>query len=373
MDEPTRLQSRFRGQQQDRSLIHASLPQPPSSPGDANDTQSSDSPAAAATEDKRTRPNHTFVVCADPQLGMTSQCQEWETELAYSRKAVQLINALEPRPLFCMVCGDIADMEYTFFEGSSSKFFTTRQQCDQIQNQQYRDFQAVYDQLHPEIPLVCLCGNHDIGNRPTPASISKFANFFGDDYLAFWANGTYNIVLNTSLISDPSAEGAQELYDHQLAWLKERLEYAKGKQASNIFVFGHHPWFLYRDDEVSDELTGESPIPGEWGPRDGGGIPDSYFHIPIQHREIFLDLFRHYGVTACFSGHFHQNFVSKSSWGMEMIITGSLSMVLESTGKPKTFAEVNTRGVRLVEVEPPNGDNVDHQQGKIKHRFLPLT
>jgi serine/threonine-protein phosphatase CPPED1 len=359
IEEAKALQSRFRGQQQNRSLIHPSLPQP-AQLGDASSSDSSN------TEEQRKRPKHAFVVCADTQLGMTSQCQEWETELAFSKKAVQLINALEPRPLFCIVCGDIADMEYTFYQGP--KF--TRQQCDQIQGQQYSDFQAVYDSVHPDIPLVCLCGNHDVGNRPTKASIARFASFFGDDILAFWANGTYNIVLNTALISDHSAEGAKDLFDEQLEWLTERLEYAKAKQASNIFVFGHHPWFLYREEEEGHELSGMTPFPEEWGPRDGG-IPDSYFHIPIAHRSVFMALFRDYGVTACFSGHFHQNYVSKSSWGMEMIITGPLSMILESDGKPKSYTEVNARGVRLVEVEAPTGDSAD-QQGKMTHRFLPL-
>ena len=363
-NETNGLTSRYRDQQQNRSLIHVSLPQPAIiSSGNADNSVN-----LSPTEARRTRPKHGFIVCADTQLGMTSQCQEWETELEYSRKAIELINALEPRPLFCVVCGDIADMEYTFYEGPNF----TRQQCDRMQDQQYLDFQAVYSQLHPEIPLVCLCGNHDVGNRPTRASMARFGNFFGDDYLAFWVNGTYNIVLNTSLISNHSAPGAQELFDQQLEWLQERLCYANTMHASNIFVFGHHPWFLYHEDERDDDLEGQSPYPVEWGPRDGGGFPDSYFHIPIHQRNIFMNLFREFGVTACFSGHFHQNLVSKSSWGMDMIITSSLSMVFESTGKPETFTEVNARGVRLVEVEAPVDDNGEQQQGKITHRFIPI-
>ena len=191
----------------------------------------------------------------------------------------------------------------------------------------------------------------DIGNRPTKASIEKFTDAFGDDYLSFWANGTFNIVLNTTLFTDPS--GAEELYRDQLSWLEERLKYAQAKQARCIFVFGHHPWFLYHDDEDIEDLKGESPYPVEWGSRDGG-FPDRYFAVPKSFRTGIMRLFRQYKVRASFSGHFHQNLVSKSSFGMDMIITSSLSMVFESTGKPKDFNEPNTRGVRIVDVEEGN-------------------
>jgi hypothetical protein len=75
-------------------------------------------------------------------------------------------------------------------------------------------------------------------------------------------------------------------------------------------------------------------------------------------------LFEEYGVTACFSGHFHQNVVAKASWGMDMIVTGPLSMTLRTTS-PEVFAEEEPHGVgmRLVDVQ---------KQG-FTHEFLPLT
>lgn len=202
----------------------------------------------------------------------------------------------------------------------------------------------------------------DIGNRPTKASIERFKNSFGDDYLAFWANGSYNIVLNSSLFSDPT--GAEDLYREQLTWLENRLIYATTtRQAEHIFVFGHHPWFLYHEDEDEKDLLGGSPAPP---PEDGTNegvvkkYMDSYFLIPKKYRLGVLELFRTYNVKACFSGHFHQNLVSKSSFGMDMIITSSLSLVFDSDGKPKDFDEPNTRGFRVVQVGA-KGDPIAHQ------------
>ena len=52
--------------------------------------------------------NYNFVVCTDTQLGMTNMNRDWDIELNNTRQAVQLINSLHPRPLFCMCCGDLA-------------------------------------------------------------------------------------------------------------------------------------------------------------------------------------------------------------------------------------------------------------------------
>lgn len=48
-------------------------------------------------------------------------------------------------------------------------------------DQQVRDFKRVWAGLDSDIALVCLCGNHDVGNRPTRASIKHWASQFGDD------------------------------------------------------------------------------------------------------------------------------------------------------------------------------------------------
>jgi 3',5'-cyclic AMP phosphodiesterase CpdA len=323
----------------------------------------------------------SFVVCADTQLGMSSRNVEWETELAYARRAVQQINA--QRPLFCVCCGDLVDMEGSIYQGQpkagskndSSEIAAcwTQQECIEIQNQQFRDFQEAWSHLDNDIAMICVCGNHDVGNRPTATSIARFVEAFGvDDYFAFWCRGTYNLCLNTSLFSDPCS--APDLHQLQLEWLEKQLEYATANHATSIFVLGHHPWFLYREDEEDDEMNGVSKLPEEWNQPDSTqqGTADSYFHIPTQYRKPVMDLFRKYRVDAAFAGHFHQNLVSKASFGMDMIITGPLSCVIESSGKPPSH-EPSGRGIRIVQVHPPAKDAPVGSRGTFSHHFELLS
>lgn len=213
--------------------------------------------------------------------------------------------------------------------------------------------------------------------------------------------------MNNVLFINPSS--AQRIYKTQLRWLEERLRYARDHDAKQIYgkfpvvilnlltlyhhnlifwlwliglaVFGHHPWFLYDEDEEPESLTGASPCPPEWQSSSSTNqtFPDAYFSMPKKYRSQALELFQKYKVNACFSGHFHQNLISKTRWGMDMIITAPLSVVFDSTGKEvdrekksrlsrrkMTFEseeamlfdsdssdpeEPNCRGVRIVDVE----------------------
>jgi hypothetical protein len=177
----TSYPQRYEQAQRNRTLIHPRLPQPPmyndkkegtttttTSPSSSPPT--SEEQTNATTTTTTTTTGHSFVVCADTQLGMYSGCEEWETELAYSRQAIHVINQIEPRPAFCCMCGDLVDMEHTFFAGKekggqvaggekvSSVF--TKEECDAIQDQQNEDFKQTWAALHNDIAMVCLCGNH---------------------------------------------------------------------------------------------------------------------------------------------------------------------------------------------------------------------
>jgi serine/threonine-protein phosphatase CPPED1 len=382
---------RFQHAQVNRSLIHPTLPQPPPLELQTTTSNTAIEPSAASLLTQATTESHCFVVAADTQFGMMAANRNWDIEMEFSRKAVDKINALRPRPLFCCICGDLVDMTSNIYQGKPKQYHDdstvtvattttttvtssssplslvwTKEECDHIQEQQNNDMKRIWSNLHPEIALICLCGNHDVGNRPTPTSIAKYQSSFGDDYLAFWANGTYNIVLNSALFSDPT--DAKPLYTTQLQWLERQLIYATKYAAGNIFVFSHHPWFLYSEDEDSEDLTGRSYF--EPGKTDQY-ISDSYFPIPKQYRRQVMDLFRRHNVSASFSGHFHQNVVSQSSFGMEMIITGGLSMVLDSTGNPNVRNEVQTQGFRIVTVEHDlsGGSN----RGTFHHHFVSIS
>jgi hypothetical protein len=127
---------RFSHSQTDRTLIHERLPQPSSN-------------HHAATEITQHSTTHRFVVCSDSQIGMSSGNREWESELEYSRRAIRLINQMDPRPLFCCCCGDLVDMEHTFFTGKGF----SKEECDTIQDQQNSDFKKTWSELHEDIAV----------------------------------------------------------------------------------------------------------------------------------------------------------------------------------------------------------------------------
>ena len=50
--------------------------------------------------------------------------------------------------------------------------------------------------LTPSSEHYILTGNHDIGNRPTAASIDMYKGRFGSDYFRFWCGGVQCLVFN---------------------------------------------------------------------------------------------------------------------------------------------------------------------------------
>lgn len=76
--------NRFAKLQQNKTLVHAKLPQ--AEPDNNNNEDSS----------------FTFVVAADAQFGMAKNNVDWQDEIQASRAAVKQINVL--KPLFCCMC-----------------------------------------------------------------------------------------------------------------------------------------------------------------------------------------------------------------------------------------------------------------------------
>ncbi|CAM9230647.1 unnamed protein product, partial [Ectocarpus fasciculatus] len=283
----------------------------------------------------------TFVIGADTQLGSLN---EWETELQYCEKAIRYINSMETKPAFVCMCGDLVDMHADLFPTVKTKEWR-----DQTQREQFHDFQSVWKKLNPTIPLVCLCGNHDVGNQPTKGSIDNYKSFFGDDYFAFWCNSCYFVCVNSNIYFDNS--NVEEEYALQHAWLEERLQYACDMNARKIFLCGHHPWFLYDENETAEALTGINSFMARG---EEHLVPDAYFSVPPSRRAPVLALCKQYGVTACFSGHYHQNLVSRTSWGMPVIVTGAICNILLKSDAKDLSNPLNVTpaaGVRVVTVD----------------------
>jgi predicted phosphodiesterase len=245
-----------------------------------------------------------FMQLADTQYGMFTNNRGFAEEVTLVEQTVQHINRLRPR--FVIVCGDLTNA-------------TPEHDRYQAQVKQYqRDF----SQIDPDIPLVCVCGNHDIGNRPNAQSIASYCKHFGDDYFSFWVGGVYNLVLNSSVIKDPS--DAPEVLRAQQVWLDEQLAEAQQAKPQHILLFQHHPLFLQEENE-----------------------PDEYFNIPLSRRTPMLGQLKRAGVRAIFAGHYHRNSYGRAG-EMEMVTTGPVGRPLGN----------DPSGFRIVKV---HRQSIEHQ------------
>jgi serine/threonine-protein phosphatase CPPED1 len=55
-----------------------------------------------------------------------------------------------------------------------------------LREAQIADLKKTLVELDPRIKLVCICGNHDVGDEPTKETIDEYKKDFGDDYISFW-------------------------------------------------------------------------------------------------------------------------------------------------------------------------------------------
>ena len=140
-----------------------------------------------------------FAQLADTQIGMLNSFRgpsvhdneandpDWQRELAMVQLAVAYLNEVRPSPRFVIVCGDLID---AWPAESQSSLSAVQSRMHQSQRDlQTAALKAAFASVRADIPLVCVCGNHDVGNRPTPASVADFVRAWGDDYFTFWSGG----------------------------------------------------------------------------------------------------------------------------------------------------------------------------------------
>lgn len=244
-----------------------------------------------------------FIQLTDTQLGMIRKDESWEEEMELFSRAVEQINRLKPR--FVIHCGDLVNQ----LPGGDAY------------PAQVAEFQRIAGSIDASTPFLCVPGNHDMGDRPTPATLAAYRQSFGDDWFSFWAGGVCCLVLNSNLYWDPT--GAPEEQERQEAWFASALQKARDLRPQHILVFQHHPWFLERPDD-----------------------PDQYFTIPRLRRDPALALMRQAGVRAVISGHYHRNAYA-SDGELEMITTGPVGMPLGQ----------DPSGLRIVKVYE---DRIEH-------------
>jgi predicted MPP superfamily phosphohydrolase len=242
----------------------------------------------------------TFFQMADTQFGFFNANKEFSRETVNYEKAIAATNRLKPS--FVIVCGDLVNKPGDL--------------------PQINEYKRITAKLDPSVKFYSVSGNHDVENVPTIASLALYKKHFGDDRYTFRSGNIFGIILNSSLIKDPSLAPIEAA--NQLEWLIQVLKDAKKSNARNIMVFMHHSLFLKDSNE-----------------------PDEYFNINTERRQIYLELFKSYGVKQVFAGHYHRNAYGKFD-DMEMITTGPV-------GRP---LGADSSGFRIINVK---GKIVDHK------------
>jgi 3',5'-cyclic AMP phosphodiesterase CpdA len=235
----------------------------------------------------------TFFQMADTQFGFFNENKEFSRETRNFEKAIAETNRL--KPAFVVVCGDLVNKP-----------------GDMAQISEYKRIAAMLD---PAIKIYNVSGNHDVENIPTPAALNIYQKQFGPDRYTFRSGNIFGIVLNSSLIKDPSK--APDEAAAQEAWVRTALEDGKISGSKNIMIFMHHPFFLNSADE-----------------------PNEYFNIDLDKRKIYLELFDRYKVRQIFAGHYHRNAGGRAG-NIEMITTGPVGRPLGSDSSGFRIVNVN--------------------------------
>ncbi|XP_078097002.1 serine/threonine-protein phosphatase CPPED1 [Mustelus asterias] len=260
-----------------------------------------------------------FIQGADPQLGLmkawkVGDCDnggdEWQEEIKLTEQAIQAINKLTLKPKFFVICGDLIHA----MPGTP------------LHDEQTFDLKHVLKGIDPSIPLVFISGNHDIGNAPTPDTISEYCKSWGDDYFSFWVGGVLFLVLNSQFFQD--ASNCSELKEAHDLWLDHQLAAAEQSKSKHVIVFQHIPLFLQSPDEENN-----------------------YFNLEKSKRLDLLQKFEKAGVKAIFSGHYHRNAGGMFN-NLDMVVTSAIGCQL---GEDK-------HGVRVVVVT----------EEKIHHKYINL-
>ena len=243
--------------------------------------------------------NVSFVQMADPQFGMYSSVSKFSDadkaerrqrginieytgpvlegfakETSLFTEAIETANKINPN--FVVICGDMV-------HNSDSE-------------EQFQELIRISRLLNKDIKLYWVAGNHDVGDKPTQASLNKYKEQFGEYNYSFQEENCYFIVLNSSICYDPSS--VPDEWDSLISFLEKELRIAASSQQRHKIIFMHHP--LYLND-----------------PNEG----DNYFVIPSERRAKIIDLITEYDVSAVFTGHLHKNNYQKLG-GTELVSTG---------------------------------------------------
>jgi serine/threonine-protein phosphatase CPPED1 len=224
--------------------------------------------------------NSFFLQMADTQFGFFTDNRDFGGETVNFEKAIAEANRL--RPAFVIVCGDLVNKPGD--------------------DEQINEYKRIASLLNPGIPLYNVSGNHDVGNTPTAESLAEYKKKFGSDYYTFESGRIFGIVVNSSLMKDPTSAPKQAAAQEE--WLRTTLSKVRGQKDRLAVVFMHHSLFL------KDPLE-----------------KDDYFNFSGPTRAHYLKLFTDSGIRYIFAGHYHRNAFGRAG-DLEMVTTGPVGRPL---------------------------------------------
>ena len=251
-----------------------------------------------------------FVQAADTQFGLIERYIKklpeplgWTEEIQLAEEFVDKCNKMQPKPRFVTICGDLID----------------EQPANERRRQQVVDFKKVFKSLDRSIPLVCVCGNHDVGDEPTEESIKEYRRDFGDDYFHFVSGGVLFIVINSQFYKHrANVEAYAREHDN---WLERML--AKCRQFKYSILLEHIPWFLNSPNEE-----------------------DEYFNINREIRLKWLKKFKDAGVDKILCGHYHRNSGGWFDETLELVVTSAVGGVLGNDKSGARIVKLLEKGIK---------------------------
>jgi len=263
----------------------------------------------AESNESKWNGSYEFICMGDPQFGMGDQQREEE----FSRLAVEFINQRKNSIKFVIICGDHTHNLEDFWskgdlEGGQRKRL-----------EELVAYKKVYSKLDKSIPLVCVCGNHDVGNKPTTKTIQLYKEEFGDDYFSFWCGGVKFIVLNSQIIQGLETSNALSIAHEK--WVDEVFEMKHENEPMHSVVMCHIPPFCW---DVQED--------------------DTNFNWPKGKREMWLDKMLKADVKKVYCSHYHRRAGGKYK-GLEVVVSGALGTHILTKDVPKEF-----RGSKLDEI-----------------------
>lgn len=236
-----------------------------------------------------------FIQLSDMQMGFISGNKNCDEEIKLYTETVSFINNIHPK--FVVITGD---------------FVNNRTDTSQI-----KLFKKITLLINKKIPVYCIPGNHDMGQKPTKENIDFYFKYYDSDRFNFTYGNIQFTGINSSYINSGS-----EQENEQFNWLQESL--TNKPVTMRKIVFSHHPFFIKDIDEK-----------------------DNYSNISLPKRIQYMDLFKKHGVVAVFAGHYHNN-AEAFYQGIDMVTTSAVGKQLGSA-KP---------GLRIIKVYP---DSITHQ------------